>query len=513
MKQETLKYLKDEITKFEDMTKKFVNKEITMKDYKGFSGGYGSYAQRGGERFMLRLRMNQGVMSKDKLNFLIDTLNQYDVEKVHLTTCQTFQLHNVLPEHLGDIMRNALDHDIVTRGGGGDFPRNVMCSPLSGVEEGEYFDVLPYAKAVGEYLLEEIHTYHLPRKLKVAFANSEKNKTHATFRDLGFCANEDGTFDVYIAGGLGNNPKLGVLVGEHIAKEDVLYYTEAMVQTFLKHGNYENRAKARTRYMQESLGIDGLKEAFATALAEVRKQDLTLRHVVETTITKTGTKEITNKHIIKQKQKGLYAIHVHPKGGDLTLSVMKELAKAIKDMEAVELRISPQQDLYIINLTAQEAEMILPVLTCFANTRFERSVSCIGATICQVGLRDSQSLLHKMLEAAQPYNFQDGVLPLIHISGCTSSCGTHQVADMGFQGSVKLVNQKPQNAFVMSIHGNDTRSDAQFGTVCGTMLEARIPDFIVALGKRITEINSTFDAYTKEHQDEFQALVNEYCND
>lgn len=513
MKQETLKYLKDEITKFEDMTKKFVNKEITMKDYKGFSGGYGSYAQRGGERFMLRLRMNQGVMSKDKLNFLIDTLNQYEVEKVHITTCQTFQLHNVLPEHLGDIMRNALDHDIVTRGGGGDFPRNVMCSPLSGVEEGEYFDVLPYAKAVGEYLLEEIHTYHLPRKLKVAFANSEKNKTHATFRDLGFCANEDGTFDVYIAGGLGNNPKLGVLVGEHIAKEDVLYYTEAMVQTFQKHGNYENRAKARTRYMQDSLGIEGLKEVFVVALEEVRKQDLTLQNITETTITKTGTKEITNKYIIKQKQKGLYAIHVHPKGGDLTLSVMKELAKAIKDMEAVELRISPQQDLYIINLTAQEAEMILPVLTCFANTRFERSVSCIGSTICQVGLRDSQGLLHSILEAAQPYSFKDGVLPLIHISGCTSSCGTHQVADLGFQGSVKLVNQKPQNAFIMSILGNDTRSDSHFGTVCGTMLEARIPDFIVALGKRITEINSTFEAYTTEHQDEFQALVDEYCKD
>ena len=36
-------------------------------------------------------------------------------------------------------MEQALDAGIVTMGGGGDFPRNVMCSPLSGVEEGEYF--------------------------------------------------------------------------------------------------------------------------------------------------------------------------------------------------------------------------------------------------------------------------------------------------------------------------------------------------------------------------------------
>lgn len=511
MKEQTIQYLKDEITQFEEMTAKFVNKEISMKDYKGFSGGYGSYAQRGGDKFMLRLRMNQGVMTKDKLNFLIDTLNKYHVEKVHITTCQTFQLHNLEAICLGDIMRNALDHDIVTRGGGGDFPRNVMCSPLSGVEIDEYFDVLPYAKAVGEYLLEEVHNYHLPRKLKVAFANSDLNKTHATFRDLGFCANADGTFDVFIAGGLGNNPKLGICVGEHIAKEDVLYYTEAMVQTFQKHGNYENRAKARTRYMQESLGIDGLKNAYAEELEKVRELDLTLENVCEPVITKQGNGELQSPYVIAQKQKGLYTIHVHPKGGDLTLAVMKDLAKAIQDMQEVELRISPQQDLYIINLTAKEAERILPILTCFAKTRFERSVSCIGASICQVGLRDSQTLLHRIFDAVEPYHFEDGVLPLIHISGCTSSCGTHQIADLGFQGSVKVIDKKPYNAFVVTMHGSDTRNDAHFGKVCGTMLEEKIPAFMVELGQIISKANSNYLSYTKAHEDEFMALITKYC--
>ena len=50
-------------------------------------------------------------------------------------------------------MENALSHNIVTMGGGGDFPRNVMCPPLSGVEQGEYFNVLPYAEIAGEYLM------------------------------------------------------------------------------------------------------------------------------------------------------------------------------------------------------------------------------------------------------------------------------------------------------------------------------------------------------------------------
>ena len=35
--------------KFREMTEKFYAKEVSIKEYKGFSGGYGSYAQKGGE--------------------------------------------------------------------------------------------------------------------------------------------------------------------------------------------------------------------------------------------------------------------------------------------------------------------------------------------------------------------------------------------------------------------------------------------------------------------------------
>ena len=104
-------------------------------------------------------------------------------------------------------MEKAFDAGIITRGGGGDFPRNVMASPLSGVEQGEYFDVMPYAEAVSDYLLGMIKSVKMPRKLKVGFSNLPANETHVTFRDLGFAARPDGTFDVYSAGGLGRNPK------------------------------------------------------------------------------------------------------------------------------------------------------------------------------------------------------------------------------------------------------------------------------------------------------------------
>lgn len=248
---------KQDLPAFREKTAEFYAGTLDKASYKGFSGLYGSYAQKDGKTSMLRLRMTAGRMSKEKMAFIADVLVRYPVPRVHLTTCQTVQLHDLDQDTVCDVMEEALDHGIVTMGGGGDFPRNVTCSPLSGVEKGEYFDVLPWAEAAGAYLMNFIKAEKMPRKLKVGFSNSPANVTHATYRDLGFAARPDGCFDVYSAGGLGNNPRFGVKVAEAVAPEKILYYVKAMWLTFRAYGNYENRGKARSRYMQETLGGPG----------------------------------------------------------------------------------------------------------------------------------------------------------------------------------------------------------------------------------------------------------------
>lgn len=154
MKQTVIEQFRESLPAFEEMIDKFSKGEVSVKDYKGFSGGYGSYAQKGGEKNMLRLRLSGGQLSKDQLQFIVESIEKWQVDKVHFTTCQTIQLHDLQPDAVCDIMRRAVDVGILTRGGGGDFPRNVMASPLSGVEIGEYFDVTPYAMAAADYLME-----------------------------------------------------------------------------------------------------------------------------------------------------------------------------------------------------------------------------------------------------------------------------------------------------------------------------------------------------------------------
>ena len=88
----------------------------------------------------------------DKLKKLIWISKKQNLDKVHLTTRQAIQLHSLSIDGVCDTMEEALKNDIFTRGGGGNFPRNVSISPLSGVDVEEAFDVTPYAEAVNEHL-------------------------------------------------------------------------------------------------------------------------------------------------------------------------------------------------------------------------------------------------------------------------------------------------------------------------------------------------------------------------
>lgn len=503
---------RSDMDRFKEATQKFYNKELPAKDYKGISGAYGSYAQRGGESSMLRLRMTGGRVTKEKLRFLVETIERHKVNTVHFTTCQTVQYHNLQPAAVYAIMEQGLNYNVVTRGGGGDFPRNVMVSPLSGVEQGEYFDVMPYAEETAEYLMAFIKTVKLPRKLKVGFSNSNKNIPHATFRDLGFVARPDGTFDVYSAGGLGNNPKIGLKVAEAVDPSKVLYYVKAMVRTFTAYGNYENRGKARSRYMQDTLGQEEYVKAYQKKLEEVMKETTNLDlDITPTVVTKQPDGVVVSgKRIIPQKQEGLYSVLYHPIGGTPDPNKLRKIYDLIKDMDQVELRLTPDESVYIINCNGSEAQKVLSATADGAETTFESSVSCIGAVICQVGVRDSQGLMKKLVEMEREQGFADGVLPKIHISGCPSSCGTHQIGKIGFHGGVKVIDKVAHPAFTLHINGNDEQGKEKFGEKLGVILEENIPEFLCTVGKAVETAGMTYDEWIKDHETTLKEIAEKY---
>lgn len=502
MEQNWLEIFSKEVAAFSEAAQKFDKGEMDRKEYKGFSGGLGSYAQQDPSKHMLRLRMAGGNLTKERLGFIAGAIAKYGIDTMKMTTCETIQFHNLSVDALPQLMLEATSAEIFTKGGGGDNPRNVMVSPLTGVEVGECFDVMPYAEAIAMYLLSICREIKMPRKLKIALCNGVDDRCHSAFRDMGFVAQSDGTFLLRIAGGLGaSNPKKGVEVIEHLPASQILYAVRAMVDTFCQHGCYTNRAKARTRFMQDTLGVDGLKEAFlANFNARVAEGGLDLN--VETKpIVKAADGEISDVRVIPQKQPGLYTVKYHPLGGLLPAGKPAELLALIENMDQVSCRIAPDETLYIINLTAKEAEKVLAATADGSVTAFEYSVACIGSAICQQGVRNSQAVLKACVEATRAAGIRPNALPKIAISGCPSSCAAPQAAAIGLMGAAK----NGQSAFRVFLGGTDAFGKAKFGDVIATVLEADLPAMFVELGKAAGEC---YDSLSEEQVKEIIGKFN-----
>lgn len=494
---------KENMKVFRTAAAKYYAGELKRAEYKGISGKFGSYAQKGDKPLsMLRLRMPAGRLTPKKMAFIADSVRKYAINKMKFTTCQTVQLHNLELEPVCQIMEDALQVGIVTVGGGGDFPRNTTCSPLSGLDKDEYFDVMPYAEIAGQYAMQFINAEKMPRKYKIGFSSSPKNQSHATMRDLGFAARPDGKFDVYSAGGLGLNPMIGVKVAEAVEPKDILKYVRAMWVLFRTYGDYKNRMRARSRFMQETLGgPENYRKAFEEKLAEVEGSDGFGFEIHPNVITKTGTETIQHPRAIPQKQEGLYSVIWHPLGGCPNPEIFCQVSDALQEVESGEIRLALDETAYIVNLNAEEAEKFIAITASdTARSQFEMASACVGASICQQGVRDSQAVLKAAVEAVREAGIPDGALPAIHISGCPGSCATPQLAVIGFRGAVK----ERQSAWLLTINGCELQGKEVFGQEVGVIFETEVLDFLVALGRTVADSGMSFADWLKANPEGIQ---------
>ncbi|MCH1958979.1 MULTISPECIES: nitrite/sulfite reductase [Romboutsia] len=507
--------LLNEIPEFREKGHKFVNGEISVNEFKHASGGMGVYAHRGGKEFMIRLRTASGVLDIEKLKYIYDCAKKYNLDKVHLTTRQAIQLHGLGIDEVCDIMEDGLKHGIYTRGGGGNFPRNVALSPLSGVEIGEAFDVTEYALKVNEYLMKDIYKYKLPRKLKVSFSNSSEDTANCTVQDLGFLAvkeNGEEFFKLYIAGGIGKNPAKAVEYDELVPKSDVLYHVQAMIELFIAEGNYENRNKARTRYIVASMGEEEFLKCYKKHLKEVKERENLDLNIENKTCKKQGSKiDLQDIRLIPQKQEGLYSVYLHPIGGQLKLTDLEALINALESIEDLEIRLSMSEGVYFRNLNGEEAKNILELTkTMGGNTPIEQTSCCIGVPTCQIGIGESQGLLHSILDYFKKKNYTTNKLPRIHISGCTSSCGTHQIGIIGFGGKKKKIDGELKEAFTLYVGGVAKKDNVKLGEVYGDIASDKIPEFLYNLGLLLDEKNINFEEYLGSNVEEFKEFANKY---
>ena len=454
-------------------------------------------------------------MTYDQLKLVYKLAKERNLDSVHTTTRQAIQIHGLNIDEICDIMEEALEHGIYTRGGGGNFPRNVSISPLSGVDKEEAFDVTPYANAVNNHFMSKITTYKLPRKLKVSFSSCQKDSGNSQVADLGFMAINKGEkklFKVYLTGGLGKNAAKAIEFDTLVEPKDILYHVEAMTSFFMAEGDYDNKNKARSRYITARMGVEESLKCYKEHLAKVMESENLDLDITASECNKEGIQiDLQHDRLIEQKQEGLYTVYFHPIGGILKLDTLEEILKCIESVKDVDIRLAMNEGMYIRNLNGEEALRLLDITDNLGGeTKLEQSAACIGVPTCQIGIAESQTLLSEILDYFDEKEFNKDILPSLRISGCNNSCGTHQIGTIGFAGKKKRVNDIPREVFELYMEGKLEKDYARLGKFVGDIVREDVPKFLYDLAIKIDECDITFDEFIKSNNDDLDEIVNRY---
>jgi len=271
------KYVVDDLELHAQDVKRYLSGELKSDIFKARRVPRGIYEQRQDGLFMIRVRIAGGVLWTEQAHKLAELSRRFANGKIHVTTRQDIQLHEVNIADTYQILQELLKVGLTPSGGGGNTVRNVTSCARGGISPAEIFDTQPYALAVTDYLLPFQSSYNLPRKFKIAFSGCADDCTLTGVNDLGFQARiKDGEpgFAVYVGGGLGTRSRTADLFQNFIPARDVLRVVEAVKRLFIKYGDRRNRHQARLRFAVERLGPSNFFAELAEELQRVAKEGI-----------------------------------------------------------------------------------------------------------------------------------------------------------------------------------------------------------------------------------------------
>ena len=401
----------------------------------------GLYSQIQDATWLQRIRIPGGRLTSAQWHGLADIARKFTpTTPLHLTTRQDIEVHDLTAELVPQV-QHALDAiDLTCFGAAGDTFRNITVCPCSG--SGGTVDLMPLAKLIDKTLKGVDGITSLPRKFKIALGCSP-DCCQPWINGLAFVAqktNGSWRFGVTVAGSLGAKPGTGMPLSDWVDPQDVVPLTLAVVEVFAKHGDRENRRKARLRHVRERIGNEALADliaaAFKTEKAKPALPDVILKEA-EGHLAVRATLNFANGDVSPEAADALGDLQADP---DLTVSIANQHRVIV---------FGPDDKYLDRSLSAQPAlQAALELKTSV--------IACPGKRWCSRGIVHTNELADRIRA-----DFADR-LPAgatVCISGCPNGCSHPAVADIGLTGCLRTVDGQKQEAFNLGIGGGMGRDD------------------------------------------------------
>lgn len=455
--------VQQDIIELEEKISAFRSGKIDPEKFRSLRLARGVYGQRQPGVQMVRIKIPYGKLTAKQIHKIADISDEYSTGNLHLTTRQDIQLHFISLERTPQLWNELEKDDLTLREACGNTVRNVTASSIAGIDPQEPFDVTSYAEALSDYFLRHPVGQDLGRKIKIAFSSSEADTAVSFIHDLGFIPRVEiiegkivRGFKVLIGGGLGAQPFLAKTAFEFLPSDEIIPFTEAVLRVFDRHGERNNRHKARLKFLINQIGLDELLR-----LAELEKRSLATTSIPikgETTFIFPGksaetftTFRVTDSpaytewkkaNVFAQKQKGWFGVYVQVTLGNISSGIARAFATIAARYAADDIRVTIGQS-FLLRFVPESA---LPALYNELNAiglaktggdSFADITSCPGTDTCNLGISNSTGVaveLEKTIREEFPSLIAEKNIA-IKISGCMNSCGQHGLAQIGFHGS------------------------------------------------------------------------------
>jgi sulfite reductase (NADPH) hemoprotein beta-component len=535
----------ERVTQYRDQTQRFLAGQLPDDEFRALRLRNGLYIQRFAP--MLRVSIPYGLLSSKQLHMLAHIARKYDKGYGHFTTRQNIQYNWPKLEEVPDILADLATVEMHAIQTSGNCIRNITSDHLAGVAKDELVDPRPYCEITRQWATFHPEFNWLPRKFKFAFSSSLNDRAATKVHDIGIhiirnAAGELG-YSVYVGGGLGRTPIIGVMIREFLPELDLLSYCEAILRVYNRLGRRDNIYKARIKILVKETGPAKFTQLVEEEWAQIRDGDLKLKphdiermksHFTEFAYVKNAAHDVsyaqrvaedtafaawTKRNLKEHRVSGYMAAFVSLKApgiapGDVTADQMDQLAELADQYSFGEIRAThdqnlvfadvQQKDLYPLWLRLRELGLATPNIGLLTDL-----ICCPGLDFCSLANAGSIGV------AADIYDRFENVDDLhdigeikIKMSGCMNGCGHHTVGHIGILG----VDKKGEEWYQVTL-GGSAENDASLGDRTGpSIARADIAEAIeriinVYLEQRANEDETFLHTYRRIGMEPFKQRI------
>lgn len=514
----------EEEKNFQEALNRYLNGEISDSFFRGIRVPWGFYSQRGGQLLMCRVRIPAGVIEPEKLYILGELSEKYGSGKLHITTRQDIQIHDVSYRNAGKLLSELHKSGLSSRGSGGNTIRNITACPYSGFCRKENNNACDTAIFLSRFLLELPYSIALPRKFKIAVSGCESDCAFTGVNDLGILSKKDGKYKVIIGGGMGAKSLVGKVLEESLDFKELCLSVLSAINVYNKHGDRKNRHRNRIRFLIENKGFDWYKAEYEKEKREILNNGfkypdfhskLETFEVKDINLNKNDDFHMFS--VFPQKKDDYFYINLRIPLGEIRSEQAKKLGELNKFFPDIIFKLSQRQNLLIANVKREYLKdlynKINQILDDFMYPETVLDIlSCKGATTCNLGLGNAPGLAKNLIETIKNLNLSCTKWKnfKININGCPNACGQHPIGTLGFYGAVRKVDGRSVLFYNVVCGGKIDAEDTKLGVPCGIIPAKNVPNFIKELLKYLDKFENPLKEIEEKGKSIITPLIEKY---